>query len=217
MRIERMAPLHCLLATCLMAAGALPHRVQAQTTPVVTLRTLADVQQWQDELNLRDRVQALQQRRPGATPVSAAPPPLPPRLSDSALTSASPAPVRQLSVRGEATDLKPEPRLGAQGNAKTDAMGARKTRQRKPLLHMLSVYGPEGRLTAEAQVRGTDIREIRTQDRVGPWTVTHIAPSGVLLHTERTASEVSQRKNSVPGDSSVFLSVGDTLQEEHAP
>lgn len=127
----------------------------AQDLPVLSLRQLAEVQQWQDELQLQERLEQLQQRksRPAQRQVAVTP-------SES----------RQAKQSAPGTEAASTKRTAAP--------------HKRPSLTLLSVYGPARKLNAEAMDRQGGIHALAENARIGSWVVTHIRQEGVLLHRD---------------------------------
>ncbi len=148
-----------VLMCCLSPANAQTPSTPMQSSPVVTLRTLAQIQQWQDEMNLRDRIDTLQDK----------------------LRNRNTERGRMATL---ASPVKADIAADGAGTGRRQPIQNR----RRPALKLLSVYGPAHRLSAEAMDAGGNVHAIEERDTVGAWVVNHIRQEGILLHRDGKGS-----------------------------
>lgn len=198
-----------------------PAQVKAQTNaPVqsqtITLRTLAQIQQWQDEMNLRDRIETLQgknrQRAWGTVAAG--------RETNAGGPSAYPgqalSPVKTALIATASETGAPV----AEGGAGTSEAVRKAKARRRPALKLLSVYGPANRLSAEVQDSSGNVQALEEQDTVGRWIVGNIRHEGVLLHRDRvfqhaarTHSRTDAQSEGKRQDADIFIAVGESMDD----
>jgi hypothetical protein len=212
-------PAVLLMLTAGTLALCTPAQVKAQThtqSQTITLRTLAQIQQWQDEMNLRDRIETLQgknrQRAWGtvATARDAA--------TGSALASTGRAGATVKTVLN-ANAMEAGAPVAEGGAGTSDAVKKAKVR-RRPALKLLSVYGPANRLSAEMQDSSGNVQAIEEQDTVGRWIVSNIRHEGVLLHRDRVLQNTTNhdaktdtKPESKRHDAGIFIAVGESMDD----
>lgn len=173
-----------ILMGCFSCVTAQSQPTFMPSQPVVTLRTLAQIQQWQDEMNLRDRIDTLQ---------------------DKVRTRGSQQAQAASIARGNArTDAALMPSVHLQADSAGSSRRQQASYKRRPALKLLSVYGPAHRLSAEAMDAGGNLHAIEERDTVGAWVVQHIRQEGILLHRDGKGGADKR---------GIFLAVGESIHE----
>lgn len=200
-------PVRALTCTWAITAGCIalavmPMAVMAQQSPEITLRTLAQIQRWQDEMNLRERIDVLQGKRREKNAASSA-------LRASAMQTGN----TEGGIEAATLLADRSPRISALNETVSARQPQSKNRQHAkssspPGLRLLAVYGPNHRMQAEAVDAAGQIHALEEKDSIGRWIVRNIRHEGILLHRDDASAH---------REKAFFIAVGESLDEGTQP